>query len=96
LFATVKVPVNALGETVNVAASLGAVWVPLQLFVNTARYLFPLIATPGFVSVRVPLVAPETSVQLPPPSVLNCHWTVGVGDPPASAENDASAAYSTV
>ena len=82
--------------TVNVAAVLVAVCVPLQVLVNAARYWFPLSATDGFVTVRVVLVPPgETSVQLTP-LVLTCHCTVGAGLPLAVAVKVALFPYVTV
>ena len=70
--AAVKLPVTDFGATVNVAAALVAVCVPLQVFVNTARYLVPLSETAGFVSVSVVLVCADRFVKLTP-SVLTCH-----------------------
>ena len=44
-----KLPVTDFAATVNAAAALVAVWVPPQVFMNTARYLLPLWETAGFV-----------------------------------------------
>ena len=41
------------------------------------------------VKLRVVEVAPATFWNVAPPSVLCCHWTVGVGLPLAAAANDA-------
>src|SRR6184192_1958895 len=73
----------ARAATVSVAALVVAVCVPLQVFVNTARYLFPLALTGGEVSVNVVLVAPVMFVK--PEPVSTCHCTVGVGLPLAAA-----------
>ena len=42
------------------------------------------------------LVAPTMSDQFAPPSVLTCHFTVGVGLPEAAAVNDAVTPSATV
>src|SRR5260370_739246 len=63
--------------TVSVAAVVVAV--PAE-FVNTARYWFPL-CDKAVVKLRMVEVAPETLVNVTPPSVLPCHCTVGVGEP---------------
>ena len=94
--AAVNVTVTAAGFTVRVAAVVVAVDVPPHELVNTARYLLPLWATVGAVTVRVVLVAPEISLQMVPPFVLTCHWTVGVGFPLAAALKVAFWPYSTV
>ena len=44
----------------------------------------------GAVTLRVVLVAPEISLQMPPPFVLTCHCAVGVGFPLATALKVAS------
>ena len=44
----------------------------------------------------MPVVAPATSLQLVPPSVLTCHCTVGVGVPVAAAVKVAFAPAVTV
>jgi hypothetical protein len=46
--------------------------------------------------VRVVAVAPPMSFQLPPPFVLTCHCTVGVGFPLAPAVKVAFCPYVTV
>ena len=48
------------------------------------------------VNVSVVEVAPGTSVNVAPPSVLTCHCTVGAGDPVADALNDADCPEVTV
>ena len=50
--------VNVFGLTVSVAALDVAVWVPPQVFVNTARYWFVLSETVGLVIVSVAVVTP--------------------------------------
>jgi hypothetical protein len=72
--------------TVSVAAVLVAV---LTLFVNTARYRLPFCDEVSDVSDSVVEVAPETFVNVVPPSMLTCHCTVGVGVPLAAAANNA-------
>src|SRR5258707_4544365 len=67
--------------TVRVAAVLVAD--PAE-FVNTARYWFPF-CDKAVVKLRVAEVAPETRLNVTPPSVLTCHCTVGVGEPVAAA-----------
>ena len=42
------------------------------------------------------LIAPGTGFQVKPPSLLTCHWTVGVGAPLAAAVNVASFPTTTV
>ena len=57
---------------------------PLAL-VNTARNLVPFWPAATFGIVSVVEVAPATFWKVAPPSVLNCHCTVGVGLPDAAA-----------
>ena len=56
-------------------------------FVNTARYLLPFWDDCA-VKLYVVEVAPTISVQVSPPSVLTCHWTVGGGLPVAVTVNE--------
>jgi hypothetical protein len=69
----------------------------VHVFVNTARYWLPLIATVGLLITNVPVVAPEMLPPLlrfekePPPLVLTCHCTVGAGVPLVAAVNVALA-----
>ena len=73
---------GGVGElTVSVAAVVVAV--PEEL-VNTARYWFPF-CDKVVVKLRVVEVAPETLLNVVPPSVLTCHCAVGVGEPVAAA-----------
>src|SRR3984885_11618428 len=72
----------AAAVTVKVAAVVVAL--PAAL-VNTASYLFPLMATVVPVMLKVVDVAPATFVNDVPPFVLTCHCTVGVGEPDAAA-----------
>ena len=58
-------------STVSVAALL---LVELTLFVNTARYSFPL-SVEAVVNEYVVLVAPVTLLHVEPPFVLTSHWT---------------------
>lgn len=67
--------------TVSVAAALVAV---PTAFVKTARYWFPFWVELA-VNVRVVEVAPVTLLNVVPPFVLTCHWTVGAGFPLAAA-----------
>ncbi len=53
-------------------------------FVNTARYRL-LFCDKAVVKLSVAEVAPETGLNVTPPSVLTCHCTVGVGEPVAAA-----------
>ena len=69
----VTVAVTATLLTVRVAAFEVAVCVPLQVFVNTARYWLPLALSDGVVTVSVVLVAPEIFVHVEPLLVLTCH-----------------------
>ncbi len=81
-FAGCVVMTGGVGEfTVSVAAVVVAV---PTVFVNTARYWFPLCAK-AVVKLSVVEVAPETLLNVAPPSVLTCHCTVGVGEPVAAA-----------
>src|SRR6185437_141037 len=78
----VMVGATVAALTVRVAAVVVAL---PALLVKTARYslLFWLVCV--LVSVSVVLVAPTILLKLPPPSVLICHCTVGVGVPLADA-----------
>jgi len=67
--------------TVSVAAVVVAD--PAEL-VNTARYWLPF-CDKVVVKLRVVEVAPETLLNVVPPSMLTCHCTVGVGEPVAAA-----------
>src|SRR5439155_12502765 len=49
-----------------------------------ARPFLPSSAAPAL-KVSVELVAPAISLNVTPPSVLTCHWTVGAGLPLAAA-----------
>src|SRR5438132_835478 len=51
---------------------------------NRARYCLPSSAATAL-KVRLGLVAPAISLNVTPPSVLTCHWTVGAGLPLAAA-----------
>jgi hypothetical protein len=68
----------AAGLTVSVAALLVAVPPPL---VNTARNLLPDCEVLVGEMVSVVVVAPETFVNVEPPSVDCCHCTVGAEQP---------------
>ena len=68
--------------TFSVAAFVVAVPGPL---VKIARYLLPLSPLTVAGVVYVVVVAPVTVVQVVPPSVDTCHWTVGEGVPDAPA-----------
>ena len=72
---------GGVGFTVRVAAVVVAV--PAE-FANTARYRLPF-CDKVVVKLRVVEVAPETLLNVTPPSVLTCHCTVGVGEPVAVA-----------
>ena len=54
-------------------------------FVNTARNFVPFWPADTLGTVSVVVVAPATFWNVAPPSVLNCHCTVGVGLPEAAA-----------
>jgi hypothetical protein len=79
--------------TVSVAAVVVAV--PPEL-VNTARYWLPDSDRLVGDTVSVVEVAPETLVNVVPPSVDTCHCTVGVGVPEAAAVNVAAFGAVTV
>jgi hypothetical protein len=84
VFWSVTVPEGGGGGvafTVSVAAVVVAV--PPE-FVNTARYRFPF-CDKAVAKLRVVEAAPETLLNVAPPSVLTCHCTVGVGVPVAAA-----------
>src|SRR5664279_3274921 len=53
--------------------------------VNTARNLVPFWPAVTLGTVRVVAVAPLTLLKVAPPSVLDCHCTVGAGPPVAAA-----------
>jgi hypothetical protein len=74
------------GLTVKVAAVVGTS-LP-QLLLKRARYCLELSAA-TVAKLNVVLVAPAISFQVPPPSVLTCHCTVGVGLPDAAAVKEA-------
>ena len=78
MFWSVTVPE---GVTVSVAAVVVAV---PALFVNTARYWFPL-CDKAVVKLSVVEVAPEMLLNVAPLFVLTSHCTVGVGEPVAAA-----------
>ena len=80
VFWSATVP-EGVAFTVSVAAVVVAV---PAAFVNTARYWFPF-CDEAVVKLRVVEVAPETLLNVTPPSVLTCHCTVGVGEPVAAA-----------
>ena len=75
--------VTAILWTTSVTALLVAV---PALLVKTARYSLPFMAEVA-VNESVVAVAPLTSENVVPPSVLTCHCTVGDGVPLAAAEN---------
>src|SRR3989441_13195564 len=82
LFWSVAVPEGG-GAAFTVSVAAVVVAVPAE-FVNTARYRFPL-CDKTVVKLSVVEVAPETLLNVTPPSVLTCHCTVGVGEPVAAA-----------
>ena len=82
VFWSATVP-EAGGAALTVRVAAVVVAVPAE-FVNTARYWFPL-CDKAVVKLSVVEVAPETLLNVPPPSVLTCHCTVGVGEPVAAA-----------
>src|SRR5712664_3671461 len=71
------------GELFTVSVAAVVVADPTE-FVNTARYWYPFWDK-AVVKLRVVEVAPETLLNVTPPSVLTCHCTVGVGEPVAAA-----------
>ena len=77
--------------TVNVAALV--VMLPTEL-VKSARYCLPVSAN-AVVKEYGADVAPEMSVH-DVPSVLTCHFTVGVGVPMAAAVNVAVVPFTAV
>jgi hypothetical protein len=83
VFWSVTVPEGGGGVAFTVSVAAVVVAVPAE-FVNTARYRFPL-CDKAVVKLRVVEVAPETLLNVTPPSVLTCHCTVGVGEPVAEA-----------
>ena len=84
------------GVTVRVAGLVKVVVVgwPAGWLVNTARYWVPLSAT-WATKLRVGEFAPGTSVKVWPPSVEDCHCTVGLGSPDAAVVNVTAAPSST-
>jgi hypothetical protein len=77
------------GALVTVSVAAFELAVP-TLLVNTARYWLPVCDTVAAATVNVPVVLPASVVSLvnvAPPSVDTCHWTVGVGLPEAAAVN---------
>ena len=82
VFWSVTVPEGG-GAAFTVSVAAVVVAVPAE-FVNTARYRFPF-CDEAVVKLRVVEVAPETLLNVTPPSVLTCHCTVGVGEPVAAA-----------
>src|SRR5882724_3116647 len=83
VFWSVTVPEGGGGTPFTVSVAAVVVAVPAE-FVNTARYWFPF-CDEAVVKFRVVEVAPETLLNVAPPSVLTCHCTVGVGEPVAAA-----------
>ena len=77
--------VGGAGAAFTVSMAAVVVAVPAE-FVNTARYWFAL-CDKAVVKLNVVEVAPETLLNVPPPFVLTCHCTVGVGEPVATAVN---------
>jgi hypothetical protein len=65
-------------------------------FVKTAWYILPFCDALTDETVSVVAVGPLMLLQEDPPSVLTCHWTVGVGSPLAAALNVALAPAQTV
>src|SRR5450432_847050 len=57
--------------------------------VKTARNLVPFWPANTFGTVKVVMIAPAILLNVAPPSVENCHCTVGVGVPLAAAVNTA-------
>src|SRR5271156_2493990 len=94
-FAGLLVIVGAMFAAFTVRVAAVVVAVPAA-FVKTARYLLPLIALVVPVMLSVADVAPDKFVNVPPPFVLTCHCTVGVGEPDAAAVNVAVAPAVTV
>ena len=76
LLATLTVGAAGNAFTVKVA---GLEFTVAPLLLHTARYCL-LLSTVVTAKVSVPLVAPETFVQVVP-LVLDCHCTVGTGVP---------------
>src|SRR6185295_15533978 len=71
---------TGVGLTVNVAALEFTV---APVFVHAALYCL-LLSAVVVANDKVPEVAPLTLVHVPPPFVLTCHCTVGVGVPLAA------------
>lgn len=106
---TVAVNVTACPNTVGFLEDVTAVVAPAvftfkvaapdvtepEELVNTARYWLPFCDMLAL-NVSVVEVAPGTSVNVTPPSVLTCHCTVGAGEPVAAALKDADCPDVTV
>src|SRR6185369_15959972 len=67
---------------VKIAAVLGTL--AAHTLLKRARYWLPLSAATAL-KIKLGLVAPAMSLNVTPPSVLSCHWTVGAGLPLAAA-----------
>ncbi len=80
--------VVTVGAKFTVIVAAVVVAVP-EAFVNTARNLVPFWPAVTLGTVSVVVVAPPTFAYVAPPSVLDCHCTVGVGVPVAAAVNSA-------
>src|SRR5579871_2272112 len=78
--------VVTVGAKFTVIVAAVVVADPLVL-VNTARNFVPFCPAVTFGTVNVVVVAPATLLNVAPPSVENCHCTVGVGLPLAAAMN---------
>ena len=85
VFCSVMMPEVEGGGGVAFTVSVAAVVVAVPaLFVNTARYWFPL-CDKAVVKLSVVEVAPEMLLNVAPLFVLTSHCTVGVGEPVAAA-----------
>ena len=78
--------VVTVGAKFTVIVAAVVVADPLAL-VNTARNFVPFCPAATFGTVSVAVIAPATFWNVAPPSVENCHCTVGVGNPVAAAVN---------
>jgi hypothetical protein len=87
-----SVTVGALFTARMAAVDVAAGDVPL---VHTARYWCPW-SDACAVKTYAPAFAPAMSLQLVPPSVLTCHWTLGTGNPLAAELNFASLPAHTI
>jgi hypothetical protein len=76
------------GATLTVSVAAVVVAVPDAL-VNTAWNIVPFWPASTLGTVNVVVVAPATLLKVAPPSVLDCHCTVGAGKPLAPAVNTA-------